>query len=551
MQRMTEAEGAERAGRERTAGRRPGTAGRAPPLPRRALSPSLLAALLAAGSVSGAASAQDVAPRSEDAGLPAPGVVRLEAAPVFQSWHREFGPGGAEVPLADDLQGPLLDQVFPGPGAVLEGLNADADALGFAPVSADEAAAGILEVRELNTEIRTVEFRIEMGLLDRIAADLMIPVVRTEVEPFVGLDPSGATLGGAAAAVAGDPGFFSSIADARAQLESRLESGQVPSDRVAEAQALLQASGAFSSTLQTRVVQNALLPLGGTRAGSEMEAFYAQLQSGFASFDLGLPSLSLPEEGDPGFLDSFFPGTLAADRPEATVRGWLAGETEVGLRFALIRGYGTDEGGPQLRTTVGARARLPFRDPNAQPFVDPTDLLGEPLGDGQRDLEFTLYQDVRLGSWLDVGATVRYGLQLADELTIAVRSPDRPLSLPDQRVRVERDLGDYVRARLAPRAHLNPFLSVGLEYRFWHKGRDDFRTGAGVDAPALEIQSAETRHRIGIGADYRPFSPGGDAPLSSVPELGFAWQTAVRGSGGETPAANLVTFHVRVPVEVF
>lgn len=508
-------------------------------------------AVVATLAVAAPAAAQELVPREEDAAQPAPGRVWLEASPVFQGWHREFGPGGEETPMADDLEGSLLDQVAPGPEVVVDDLNADADALGFAPLPVDEAEVGDLEVRDLSAEVRAVAFRVEAGVTDRLSAGLMVPVVRTEVEPTLALDPAGATLGGAAAALEQPGAFFGSVSDARAELAARLESGDVPADMEDEARALLEASGAFAAALQGRVDRNAVLPLGGTRAGSEIEGFWGELQSGFQSFGLDVPSLALPGEGSPAFLDGFFLGTLAADPPGTAVRGWLAGETEVGLRYALLRRWDGDGEGVRHRTTVGVRARLPLRSANAVAFVDPADLFGIPLGDGQRDVELSVYQDAGIGEWLVVNTTVRYGVQLSDDLTVAVRPPDRPLAPPSQRVEVERDLGDYLRARVAPRVHLNPHLSVGLEYRFWRKGTDRFRAGGGIDASPLEVQSSQTRHRLGVGATYRPLDPGEGEPPTAVPELGLVYQSPVAGTGGRTPAAGLASFHVRVPVKVF
>lgn len=508
-------------------------------------------AAAAALAVAAPASAQQLVPRAEDAAQPTPGQVWLGVAPVFQSWHREFGADGGEVPMAGDLEGPLLDQVSPGPGVVVDDLNEDAGALGFTPLGDDQAAVGDLEVRNMSAEVRAVALRLEAGVTDRLSADVMVPVVRTEVETSIALDPAGATLGGAAAALEQPGAFFGTVADARAELSDRLESGQVPPDREEEAAALLEASGDFATALQDRVGRNAVLPLGGTGAGAQIETFWAQLRSDFQGFGLAVPSLTLPDEGDPAFLDSFFLGTLAADSPGTTSRGWLAGETEIGLRYALLRRWDREEEGLDLRTTLGVRARLPFRDPNAVVFVDPTDLLGLPLGDGQRDVELSLYQDVGLTGWLELSATVRYGVQLADELTVSVRSPDRPLAPPSQRVEVERDLGDYLRARLSPRVRLNRYLSVGAEYRYWRRGSDRYRAGGGVDASALELRSEETRHRLGVGATYRPLPPEEGEPWSAAPEMGLVFQTPVAGGGGETPAAGLATFHVRVPVQVF
>lgn len=522
---------------------------RRPGLPSPAL-PLLLASLLAAATP-GPAPGQEIVPQNEDARLPAAGEVRFRVAPILQNWHREFGPDGTEAPLAADLDGPLLDQIHPGPSGVLSTLNEDAGALGFAPVTAEEASLGELRVREINANVRAVAFRLDVGLLDRVALDVTVPLVRTEVEPFFGYDPAGATLGGAAAAVP-DPGsYFSTFAATRDALQAMVESGELTAAEEDQARSLLETSDAFGSALRDRVEENGLVPLAGTRAGADMLSFYGQLQDGFDAFGLSLPSLSLPSETDAGFLDPFFLGTLAADPLGPATRGWLAGETEVGLRLGLLRGFTPGGAGLELRTTVGARARLPFRDANAAAFVQPSDLLGIPLGDGQRDVELSLYQDARLGGWLLLNATLRYGLQLSDRLVTRVRSPGRPLSLPGQVVSVDRDPGDYLRARLAPRAVLNPFLSLGLEYRFWRKSADAYGTASGTDVSALGLESEQTRHRLGFGAVYRPAPPEEDEASTSVPELGFVYQTAFSGSGGETPVAGLVTFHVTVPATVF
>lgn len=524
---------------------------------------AVLAALVHSPPLSG----QQLAPRLEDGEQPAVGVVWFEAAPVFQNWHREFGPAGAEIPLAADLDGPLLEQVYPGPAAVLSGLNQDADALGFSPVSVDESTVGQLQMRELDVAARAVAFTAQVGILDRLSLDVMAPVVRTEVEPFFSFDPTGATLAGAAGAVT-DPGaFFGTIQDARNQLQQRVDSGQLSAREEQQARELLEESGAFASALQRRVEENALIPLAGSRAGNQLAAFYSQLQTGFRDFGLALPSFTLPAEGVPGFLDAFFLGTLAAERLGARQRGWLAGETELGIRFGLLQGFDPDREGLQLRTTVGIRARLPFRDPNTTAFVVPSDLVSVPLGDGQRDLEVALYQDLRWDDRLVINASARYGVQAADRLLLRVRSPERPLSLPAQLRQVERDLGDYLRVRFAPRYGVNRHLSVGVEYGLWHKRPDTYGVADSPDdLPALERETKQTRHRLGFGAFYRPSAPedeeeetaeedgrpGGGGPEERVsPEMGFVWQTALSGSGGETPVAGLVAFHVRIPARIF
>lgn len=512
------------------------------------------AALLAIATAPAGGAAQQIAPVPEDADLPPSGEVRLRAGPVLQTWHREFGPGpgGSEkVPLARDWSGPLLEQLSPGPRLLLDGLNADAGALGFEPLGADEASLGTLEMREVSAEIRALAPRLEVGLPWGFAVDVSVPLVRTEVEPFGSFDPSGANLASAGGLFGSPDAFFGSVAAARSDLRARLDGGQLSGDRAERARTLLEESGAFADALRARVEEAALIPLAGTSAGGQLLAHYGELRDGFASFGLSIPGLDLPAEAGQGLLD-FLPG----DPFSPVQRGWLPGEPEVGLRFRVHDGFRPEEGGGgeglELRTAVGLRARLPLRSGEASPFVNPADLVGLAPGDGQRDLEVSLYQDLRWNGLLTLDAVARYGVQRPDRVTLRVRSPDRPFAPASAARDLERDLGDYVRLRLAPRVVLNRFFSVGGEYRFWRKGDDRYRVLEGDgDASALELESSGTRHRLGLGAFYRPDPPAPDEPHGGVPELGMVWQTALSGSGGEVPAASLVTFHLRIPIHLF
>lgn len=499
------------------------------------------------------AAAQDVVPRLEDAELPGAGNARLRVQPVLQAWHREFGPGpdeGRKVPLRNDFDGPLLDHVYPGREPLVAGLNDDASALGFDPLAAGDASLGSLDVRELAVNVRGVLAELEVGVFDRLAVNAAVPLVRTEVEPFSTYDPAGASLAPATTALQGAFAFLNQVQSARQQLQQQVDGGELSPAEQQQAQALLQTSGAFATALDARLATNALVPLAGTPAGDQVLAHLAGIRSGFADFGLSIPELGMGTELSVGGLSGF------VDLPlDESTRGWLAGETELGLRFLAVDDFARtpgERGGLELRTAVGVRLRLPFRSPNAAAFVRPFDVLGVPLGDGQRDLELSLYQDVRVAGSVLLNATLRYGIQRPDRLLQRTAAPDRPFSTAVVRT-MERDLGDYLQARLAPRLTLNPFLTVGAEYRYWHEGSDSYRIvdGSGADASALEAETARTRHRLGIGTFYRPDPPEEGESRGAVPELGFVWQTALSGSGGETPAAGLTTMYVRIPFRLF
>lgn len=456
------------------------------------------------------------------------------------------------MPLAEDLSGPLLELVAPGPEVLLARLNRNSDLLGFDPVAPEEASMGTLEMAELSAEVRAFPLRFELGLPLGLSFDLSVPLARTKVEPFGSFDPSGASMTTGDALFEDPTGFFDGVSATRDSLRDQVESGQLTASEEERARQLLEQSGLFADELVRRVRNRELVPLAGTTAGGQLLGYYSGLETGFSDYGLTLPGLSLPDSAGAALLDAF-PGAPL----EGGARGWAPNELELGLRWSVHDGFASpadEAAGLQARTAVGVRVRLPLDlegGARARSLVRPNLRLGLPQGDGQRDLELSLYQDLRWGGLL-LQATGRYGFQQADRVTVGPAPPSRPFTPGDRNVAVKRDLGDYLRLRIAPRLVLNRFLSVGGEYRLWSKGRDEYVLAEeNGDPSVLETETAQTLHRAGIGAFYRPDPPEEGERESAVPELGFIWQTAVAGSGGEVPAANLVTARVRIPIGVF
>jgi hypothetical protein len=211
-----------------------------------------------------------------------------------------------------------------------------------------------------------------------------------------------------------------------------------------------------------------------------------------------------------------------------------------------------DRPGVRFRTTVGARYRFPLSSPDEEPYLDPDLFLQQPIGDGQADVELELYQDVAFGQrfWVVAGAT--YGIQLQDELVRRVALPGQPYAYASQKVTVIRNLGDFLQLVLSPRIALAEAMSLAIEYTYWNKKGDSYEAATGgVDATPLGVETSQTRHLLGIGAYYRTtrlFAAG----RSGMPiDVAFLWQTAISGSGGQTPAAGVVTVSARVPVQLF
>jgi hypothetical protein len=248
--------------------------------------------------------------------------------------------------------------------------------------------------------------------------------------------------------------------------------------------------------------------------------------------------LSPPPVGDEGPADDQAPmGAVAGEDPPVGEVGPPEPADRPGIRF---------------RTTVGARYRLPLSEPDQDPGLDPDVFLQQPIGDGQADLQFELYQDVAFGQRFRAVAGVTYGIQMKDELVRRVAPPDQPYGYETQKTTVSRDLGDFLEIVVSPRFSLTEAMSLAVEYTFFNKGDDVYRTvSGGIDAAPLNVETSQTRHLLGIGAYYRTTRLFAAGQAGMPIDLAFLWQTAISGSGGQTPALGVVTLSMRVPMQLF
>lgn len=501
--------------------------------------------------------------QTQDARIPRHGEVWFEVFPSFDTWSEQFAldsplegtEDGEREPLEADVGGPILDRVFPSlSGTLAESLNQDAGALGFDALQPEEVSVGGLDFGTINAQVRRLNFGIRIGLLNHLSLEAEAPLVFTEVEPLFAFDTLSATVGRAAAALPGSATFFDEFAAAREMLEGMVAEGSLTPEQEAEAQALLDSSGLFLNALQRRVMEDLLLPLAGSSAGSQMTARFSSLTAGFSEFGLSLPVFPLRETASSAELAAFFAAPpVSGLAPGITERTWTVGEVEAGLRLGILDTFRPGRS-VRARTTLGGKVRLPLREADRDPFHVSGDFLGLPVGDGQRDIEAAFFQDLQLGGAFLLSVSARYGIQRPDELTLRVRPPDRPWALEETEAVVERDLGDYVQVRALPQLLLNRYLSVGAEYGYWRKEPDAYRlvgdAGSVPDASPLEVETEQRLHRLGVALIYRPENPAFDPDPGPGWEFGFVFQTAIAGSGGQTPAAQRVLAAIRLPIRL-
>jgi hypothetical protein len=591
-----------------------------------------------------------------DARLPPKGELWFDLTGSLLNWDSQFAldspdselGDGAREPLFRDFDGPIADRLFPGATSLIDGLNADADALGFDPVAPEGFSMGNLEFGTINAQRRRLEFGFELGFLDRISLEARVPLASAEVEPWFAFDSASATMLPAANAI--PTGFFTGFRTAVADLDGLIAAGTLSPGDMAIAVGLRDGATVFVDALERRVMELLLIPTGLSPAGMQMISHVDSLVAGFGLFDVTLPALPLPEVAAAADMTRLFTDPpLSGMVPGPSDRAWALGEIELGARFGILdqithtltleapspaaeppvetpteppletpteppaQDPAAEAGEPEqpgeepapepaqepvidtspasdvsflrLRTTVGAKVRLPAGSPNALPYENPSDFIGIPIGDGQMDVEVALYQDIAFGKRLLFSVAAQYGLQLADELTLRIRPPDRPFTFEGTQALVQRDLGDYVQVRLAPRFQLSGGMWLGFEYGVWHKGVDRYEFGPTLpgieDATSLEIESEQRRNRWGITFLFepgqgarRPETPprresAGDAVAEGGPEtagreavqrpqrrtsgwrFAITLQRAASGSGGQTPASSLVAVTVRAPIRIF
>lgn len=523
-----------------------------------------LAALILVAATPPPAAGQTARGGLRTAEIPEPGEAWLEVAPAFESWNAQYAldspvdsiRDGMEEPLSADVDGPISRRLFPGAGPFLAGLRQDAAALGYDSLPEGEFSLGALNVDRLHANRRQIPVTAEVGVIDRVAARITVPIVKSQTEAFFSYDSTGVSFAPLSSVVASPGSFSDGWSTARDSLQARIEGGGLSDQQEQQAQALLERSGAFLAAFTRRAESDLLLPLASTRAGGDLASTVDSIVGAFQEYGITAPGLTLDSVAGTAALQSFFTGAMGADSLQGFDRGWTVEGVEFGLRLGLLDTFrppsDTTGGGLELRTTIGGTVRLPRGAAGSAPYVTPASFLDIPVSEGQTDVEVALYQDLALGP-LRLHARGRYGRQLADELELRVHPPDRPFPVPATSVTVERDLGDYLQLHVSPRLAVNQAISLGAEYSFWRKEPDRYALAGSPgpegpdDASPLAVETRERRHRLGVGIHYRAAGDSTTAEDRPV-EISFLFQTPVAGSGGQTPVSKLTAFRIRVPM---
>jgi len=510
----------------------------------------LLLLLVVAASATTALAAQAV----ERTDIPRRGTLRVTVDPRIITWDRQYTNGTAWQPLGAPLTGDTVGSAaIPSVARIEQDVRTASGLSGFLA----SLGKGLFSVRQ---ERRTFPISAELGVTDRLAVSVMVPIVRVATRTRLQLSPTGSNLGAnplatQAGADVAYTDFFTQFDDALTQLADSIAAGHYGCPPCPQAQALAAQGAAVRDALRRTVygvgtTGSPFVPLAQSDAGLAIGTTVGTIQQDLAT------AYNIPSFTDPFLLsvDSLNPDRMAALLADP-VLGY-------GYRFSPFRnsfriGLGDVEIGAKYRIVTGSRYAVAVagtvRLPTAgRDFAD--DLLRQSLGDHQLDVEARLIQELTVAGRVWLNLAVRAGVQRPGTRFVRVAPPAAVLVPAQAGVLLSWDPGDYAAVDFAPLYRFNPRFAAGLTLGYWSRGRDHFtfrtsqdstdletRLGTATSAAVLDQGTSERWLRVGAGVTF----------VGAGVEGGFSVEQTISGSGGRVPAATVFRIVLRKAWKVF
>jgi len=476
------------------------------------------------------------------------GRARLDFSSSFTAWDSRFGINAAgqdaEEALGDDLTDETGASLFPGLVNLEANLRAMASGLNLSPVIGSSLG-------QVQKDVSRIDLSLELGVFDWLTVGATVPWVqnRTTLDlaftPFpgseLGLNPS---LSGDGAVGATLSLLSDAASNARAWADATCQAGG-PACQTAEAlanrveQFLLGSQGAYYGS--------PLFPTFDSSTADALRGALTDLDTSLSAAGLGPTGAVLPFSQEVLTAEKFLdlpsmPGAGIDGAPLQNVEGlWVMGDVEVHATVRLLEGEVRDSGAaaPSLSYMVAGTGLVRL----GTGIVDDVDIfLDMGTGDGQMDIEASLFGALRVGNRLGVRARVRYGIQQAQSLFLRVAPHEVVMPPVNLKRAVRWTPGSYVAFSVSPRWHLTDELSLNGDYRFFTKGDDSYEIigdavlgGITADPADLAHESSLTVQEAGLGFTYSTMNTWRAGRAGSPLEFNGRVVRAVAGSGGRTP----------------
>lgn len=472
------------------------------------------------------------------------GRLRLEVHSLFHFADQRFGrrmDGGALVkedePLGFDFADEAVgSRLFPG----LENLEADlATATGAAitPLVLGKTRA------VLTKDAVWLPLRLELGVLDWLTVGTMVPFSRRRAEFETAFQDTSANAG-----VAPDgASFLAAVAAANSALNGvagTLCGADPASLACAQATALLAEGQGFHGALANVYGGHGVFPLTGSDTGDALQARVTTLVNDYQGVGVTTFPTAVPLATDvltgAAYKDLVTNPALAVqgDSLKTWRSPWELGDTEFYARARLWRSgqeTGPGEPAPSLRVELGTGVLFRLGSGRTD---SPRNFLDTGSGNGQNDIELSVFGALSSGERLAVVGDFQYGVQRPVQVLKRVTAPDRifaPRVPAEQAVRW--NPGDYARLRVSPRYYLTQEVAIVFDFRYFRKKSDRYsldQAVAGVDPGLLQLETKQKLLGVGGGVVYSTEKSGRGRAM----EARFLFHRAISGSGGATPKTS-------------
>ena len=511
----------------------------------------ILGLILAGPAVTGGAVVAQAVERTDVAGR---GVVRVTFDPRIVTWDAQFV-GGARLRLGLPLTG---DTVGGAHIPAVARLEQDVRTAGRVPGFVASLGKGLLSVRQ---ERRTTPITAELGLSDRLALQVTVPIVRVATRAHLRLSSQGANLGlnpllTSGTADAAYAAFFAEFDSTLTRFDQNIAAGQYncgvdPScparDSLAQWQAVRDAL--HRAAYGAGQSGSPFLPLDTSDAGRAIDTTVARIQQALAT-----------AYGVAGFQRAFLlsPDTLSVGLIQAAILdsahgfGYNAPPFQNYFRYRLadieVAAKYRIAAGRHYAAALVALARLPTGAEDAD-----DEWLRQSVGDHQTDFEGRLIQELVVGDRLWLNLAARAGVQRPGTRVRRVAPFDAILVPFAATTELRWDPGDYAGLDVAPLYRFAHHFAAGVTAGYWTKRRDHYsfrspqdsvdladRLGAPTPAALLDQGTAQRWLRLGVAVTY----------AGPRVEGGFSIEQTVSGAG-VTPAATVYRIVLRTSRRLF
>ncbi len=468
------------------------------------------------------------------------GQVRLDFAPSFWTWDSRYGlgPSGEKrvESLGLDLAGaPLGSDILPD----LVGLEAS-----LREAMDDSSYRVRLGTSQAYIDRSRLVFpiRLEVGITDWLTLGAMAPLVRPRTEMTFTLDADSLSATDGISPFATNAAAVNNFLDAfRAAMQGAAASNP-GHPAVAEATAYLDALSA-AYTRQT------FFPVQGSAPGNRLQARLEEIKTALEGMGAtGIPSLVplaqgyLVEEDFQTFLGA---RVMRAFTLEDWTTLWGLGDVELTANVRLLRGgFEPDSTGalPAFRYQLGGGVLLRLGTGKRE---DPARFFDQDLGDGQLDLEGSVFGLLELGSRFGAWGQARYGVQNEGQVFRRIAAPSETLPAFARTALLTWTPGNYLEVDLNPRFFFTPEMAFGVRYHYWSKGADSYALPAispdfqdPATLPPAELLNLETEQKlqeIGFSASFSTVDARARGEASMPLYIRATYFHPLSGSGGRTP----------------